>query len=207
MVTRPKKTSVVELPDSHRLTRDDWLAAAYAAVVEGGFDAVRVLSLAQTLGVSRGSFYWHFTDHAALVQALVERWVAQEGQLDARLRKQVSSDARADLLHLLDVALTHRGENLENMRFELALRGQARRNVAVAQELQKVDGMRAALFEEFFLRLCGDARRSRELAGLFYLAVVGAIQALSRPNNPPQNKEFVRGVMERYIIDAGENKP
>ena len=157
--------------------------------------------------MSRGSFYWHFTDHAALVQALVERWVVQEAQLDADMRAQVSSDARADLLRLLDVALTHRGENLENMRFELALRGLGRRNSAVAQELLKVDSMRTALFEEFFFRLCGDARRSRELAGLFYLAVVGAIQALSRPNNPPQNKEFVRGVMERYVIDAGQKKP
>ena len=205
MVTKSRKAADAELPESARLTRDDWLAAAYAAVVEGGFDAVRVLSLAQTLEVSRGSFYWHFPDHAALVHALVERWVAQEAQLDERLRQQVSNDARADLLRLLDEALAHSGENLENMRFELALRGLGRRNPAVAQQLQKVDGMRAALFEEFFLRLCGDARRSRELAGLFYLAIVGGIQALSRPNNPPQNKEFVRAVIANYVINAGKN--
>ena len=50
--------------ETPRLSSDDWLDAAFRAVVEGGFDNVRVLVIAETLGVTRGSFYWHFTDHA-----------------------------------------------------------------------------------------------------------------------------------------------
>ena len=45
-----------------RLGRDDWLDAAFRAAVEHGFDGVRVLTLADTLQVTRGSFYWHFKD-------------------------------------------------------------------------------------------------------------------------------------------------
>ena len=186
--------------ETARLSREDWLVAAHAAVVEGGFDAVRVLSLAQALGVTRGSFYWHFPDHAALLWALVQRWVEQETALDTLLRQQATTDARADLLRVLEVALNHSGENLENMRFELALRGLGRRSAPVAQELQKVDALRVALFEEHFLRLCGKPQRARELAALFYLAIVGSNQALSRPQNPPQQKEFLRGVIASYII-------
>ena len=40
------------LPDSARLTRDDWLDAAFRAVVDGGFDKVRVLILADTLSAT-----------------------------------------------------------------------------------------------------------------------------------------------------------
>lgn len=185
-----------------RLTRDDWLNAAFAAVVEGGFDAVRVLGLAQTLGVTRGSFYWHFADHPALVQALVERWVAQENALGARLRALRSSDARADLHHLLATALEHGGADLENMRFELALRGLGRRDAEVADQLLQVDAMRVRLFEENFLRLHDDPQRARELATLFYLAIVGSNQALSRPNNPPQTREFLCAVIDTYVIGA-----
>ena len=54
--------------DAQRLGREDWLDAAFDAVVDGGFDQLRVVALAQTLGVTRGSFYWHFADHADLVK-------------------------------------------------------------------------------------------------------------------------------------------
>ena len=70
-----------------KLTRDDWLDAAFAAVVEGGFDAVRVLTLAQRLGVTRGSFYWHFADHAELVAALLKRWRERELEIDGKLQE------------------------------------------------------------------------------------------------------------------------
>lgn len=202
MPASPPAKSTTKRAESMRLTRDDWLDAAHAAVVEGGFDAVRVLSLAETLGVTRGSFYWHFADHAALVQALVQRWVEQEKNLDARLRQQCGADARADLQLLLGVALEHGGEQLENMRFELALRGLGRRDPVVAVQLLEVDAMRIGLFESMFFRLCKDAQRARELAALFYLAIVGSNQALSRPNNPPHTKEFLRGVIDSYVIDA-----
>lgn len=203
MALSAKKKPPAQRAESMRLTRDDWLNAAHAAVVEGGFDAVRVLSLAEVLGVTRGSFYWHFSDHAALVQALVQRWVAQEQALDARLRQQCGADARADLQLLLAAALEHGGEQLENMRFELAVRGLGRRDPAVAAQLLQVDAMRVGLFEATFFRLCKDAQRSRELAALFYLAIVGSNQALSRPNNPPQTKEFLRGVIDTYVIGLG----
>lgn len=185
-----------------RLTRDDWLEAAHAAVVDGGFDAVRVLGLAHTLGVTRGSFYWHFADHAALVQALVQRWVAQENALVARWHAQCSGDARSDLQRLLEAALEHGGAPLENMRFELALRGLGRRDPGVAAQLLQVDAMRAGLFEAHFLRLCKDGPRAREFATLFYLAIVGSNQALSRPNNPAQTREFLCRVIDTHVIGA-----
>ena len=187
-------------PPTSRLTRDDWLDAAFGAVVEGGFDQVRVLVLADKLGVTRGSFYWHFADHAELVSALLARWRERELALGRSLEAEATSDPIGDLERLLDAALAHAGADLRNMRFELALRGLGRRDLDVAKMLIEVDQQRIGLFERKFARLTGDLGRAAELATLFYLAIVGSNQALSRPLNPPQMKEYLRGIIAKYLI-------
>lgn len=190
--------------DSSRLSRNDWLDAAFNAVVAGGFDHVRVLALADTLGVTRGSFYWHFTDHADLISALLARWREREAASEQLLQAAVTGDPQADLEQLLDAALAHAGVDLENMRFELALRGLGRRDPAVASLLMEVDRMRLRLFESKFQRLTGDPKVAADLAALFYLAIVGSHQALSRPANPPQTQDYLKSIIAHYLIHRGD---
>ncbi|MFN0184412.1 MAG: TetR/AcrR family transcriptional regulator [Aquabacterium sp.] len=183
-----------------RLTRDDWLDAGFRAVVEGGFDQVRVLTLAKALGVTRGSFYWHFGEQADLVQALVRRWQERQQAADRAFRAQQGQDPRADIERLLDTALAHAGTDLEHMRFELALRGLGRRDRAVGRALREVDGMRLALFSHAFGRLTDQPQVAADLAALFYLAVVGSHQALARPGNPAGLKDHLRRLISQYLV-------
>ena len=187
-------------PEAPRLTPDDWLDAAFQAVAEGGFDNVRVLAIADTLGVTRGSFYWHFADHAGLIRALLARWRQREIDTIADLKSQSTPDARADLERLLEAALAHAGADLRNMRFELALRGLGRRDRAVADMLLEIDQLRMDVFEQKFQRLTGDGKTAAELGALFYLAIVGSNQALSRPASPPQLKQHLRDIIAEYLI-------
>ena len=186
--------------EAARLNRDDWLDAAFKAVVEGGFDAARVLVLADKLGVTRGSFYWHFTDHAELISSLLARWQARELESGRSLAAELSGTAQDDLARVLDFALAHAGTDLENMRFELALRGLGRRDAAVAEMLAAVDQTRLKLFEQKFMRLTGDAQTSTDLATLFYLAIVGSNQALARPSNPKQLEAYLKSIITRYLV-------
>jgi AcrR family transcriptional regulator len=57
-----------------RLKPEDWLRAARLALRRGGPDAVRVERLARDLGVTKGSFYWHFKDRDELLEALLQEW-------------------------------------------------------------------------------------------------------------------------------------
>jgi AcrR family transcriptional regulator len=71
-----------------RLSAADWAQAALDQIAEGGVASVAVEPLARRLGVTKGSFYWHFPSRDALLQAALERWetVEQEevfGQLEA----------------------------------------------------------------------------------------------------------------------------
>ncbi|MET0735062.1 MAG: TetR/AcrR family transcriptional regulator [Microbacterium sp.] len=57
-----------------RLSREDWVDAAYARFSEDGIAAVAVEPVARALGATKGSFYWHFSDRRALVDAVLDRW-------------------------------------------------------------------------------------------------------------------------------------
>src|ERR1700733_10285364 len=57
------------------LTRKDWLDAAREMLIESGIERVKVAPLAAHLGVSRGSFYWHFRDRKELLDLLVSGWL------------------------------------------------------------------------------------------------------------------------------------
>ncbi len=188
-----------------RLGKDDWLEAAFQSVVEGGFDKARVLLLAERLQVTRGSFYWHFSDHAELIEELLARWLQGEQAAQQRLQAIESADPRADLAQVLEAALAHAGPDLENMRFELALRGVGRRDPKVARMLAEVDEQRMALFEGKFRRLTRSRKKAAELAALFYLAIVGSYQALSRPGADEVLKARLVALIAGYLVDAQQD--
>jgi len=57
-----------------RLSRDDWLQAALETMRNAGVDGVKVAPLANRLGVTTGSFYWHFKNRRELLEALLDFW-------------------------------------------------------------------------------------------------------------------------------------
>lgn len=63
-----------------RLSAGDWAEAALDLIAEQGVAALAVEPLARRLGVTKGSFYWHFPSRDALLQAALERWEAFEEQ-------------------------------------------------------------------------------------------------------------------------------
>src|SRR5689334_18372534 len=84
---------------------EDWIEAALAALRAEGPAAVAVERLAQRLGVTKGSFYWHFTNRDALLQAALTRWEARDttellqglrSVRDPRLRLQALFEAAMD---------------------------------------------------------------------------------------------------------------
>src|SRR5690349_9500352 len=65
---------------SARLSAADWAQTALDVIAEQGVAAVAVEPLARRLGVTKGSFYWHFPSRDALLQAALERWEDTEQQ-------------------------------------------------------------------------------------------------------------------------------
>ena len=70
---------------SSRLDASAWIEAALEALADGGVEAVRVEPLAKALDVTKGSFYWHFADRRALIDAMLTSW--SDGRI-AAIRQQ-----------------------------------------------------------------------------------------------------------------------
>ena len=69
---------------TEQLSADDWTTAGLKALARSGFTALKADPLAKAMGVSRGSFYWHFADLAAFHAAVLKRWreIAAEQIID-----------------------------------------------------------------------------------------------------------------------------
>ncbi|MBU6246835.1 MAG: TetR/AcrR family transcriptional regulator [Xanthomonadaceae bacterium] len=86
-------------PERTRLSAEDWEEAALSLIAEQGVNAVAVEALARQLGVTKGSFYWHFRTREALVQAALERW-EQFGEREIISQIEAIPDPRARLPEL-----------------------------------------------------------------------------------------------------------
>lgn len=68
------QASVTPIESRSRLSASDWEQAALEAIAEQGIGGAAVEPLARRLGVTKGSFYWHFPTREALLKAALERW-------------------------------------------------------------------------------------------------------------------------------------
>ena len=63
-----------EIKRQPQQTRDGWIEAALAVLVEEGIEAVQITQLSKRLGVTRGSFYWHFGSREELPRVTPKRF-------------------------------------------------------------------------------------------------------------------------------------
>lgn len=134
--------------------RSSWTKAGLRALADGGPDAVRIEPLAQTLGVTKGSFYWHFDGRPALLQEMLDRWEqTMVDEVIVRVERQ-GGDPRAKLRRLFSLARAFTMEGL--LEIELSIRDWARRDQAVAERLRRVDNRRMDYLRTLFGAFCPD---------------------------------------------------
>lgn len=163
------------------LTRDDWLRAAVAALAEGGVEAVKVERLAKSLGVSKGSFYWHFKDRPQLLAAILDFWNADFTQQLIDNAADLANP-RERLRHLARDALVNTVYGIDSARAEAAIQAWAATDAHVAERLRAVDTARLAHLEKELTAagLAPDQTCAR--SKMLYLALLGLYAA--RGYNP-----------------------
>ena len=129
-----------------RTPRSSWIDEGLRALAGGGPDAVRIETLAQALGVTKGGFYWHFDGRPALLEEMLDAW--ERVVIDEVIERVESEggDARAKLRRLFALASSSR----DLLRIELAIRDWARRDKAVAKRLRRVDNRRMEYMRTLF---------------------------------------------------------
>ncbi|MFC5058693.1 TetR/AcrR family transcriptional regulator [Saccharothrix xinjiangensis] len=153
-----------------RLSKQDWLTAALTALAGGGVGAVAVEPLAQRLGVTRGSFYWHFADRNALLHEALEWWESQ-GTEAVIERVNGIAEPRQRLRELFRIAITE--DPTDGL--EPALVAHAD-DPAVAPVLHRVTRRRVAFLADVYAELGFPAGQARHRAVAAYAAYVGWTQ-------------------------------
>ena len=132
-----------------RGSADLWLDAAYQMLIDGGVEAVKVMPLAEKLGLSRTSFYWHFPVREALLAGLITRWKSRNtANLLAQTEKPANTITEATL-NLFDCWIM---PDLFDSRLEFSIRTWALTDAALAKTLAEVDALRIAAIKTMFLR-------------------------------------------------------
>jgi AcrR family transcriptional regulator len=153
-----------------RLSKQDWLTAALTALAEGGVGAVAVEPLAQRLGMTRGSFYWHFADRNALLREALEWW-EQQGTDAVIERVAEIVEPRERLRTLFRIAITEDPTS----GLEPALVAHADDPV-VAPILHRVTERRVAFLADGYAELGLPPTRARHQAVVAYASYVGWVQ-------------------------------
>ena len=156
-----------------RLTAQDWIDFALTTLARDGSDALKADVLARKLGVSRGSFYWHFSNLGTFHAQVIEHWrqTATEAII-CDLEQYESGEKR------LEALLRHIGHGGA---LEVRMRTWADKNAEAARALRGIDRRR----REYMERMLAEAGISPPLAAtraqLLYWIYLGAALSRSKP--------------------------
>jgi AcrR family transcriptional regulator len=152
-----------------RLSAEDWAQAALDQIAEQGVASVAVEPLARRLGVTKGSFYWHFPSREALLVAALERWEKVEQEVFGSL--EPIPDPRERLRALFRLVAHEAKSHIIYSELLKALDHPAVQPVIVRVSGRRLDYLTAS-FRQAGLSRTDAQHRAR----LLYAAYVGFLQ-------------------------------
>lgn len=131
-----------------RLNRDAWLQHALKILRDEGIQGVRIDRLARDLGVTKGSFYWHFKDLADLRQSILDHWAERYSNVIVENRAFLEAEPAEGLFAAMKMVRTNRLDE-----FEIALRSWADHDSEADKVVRTVYERRTKFVRSFFTRL------------------------------------------------------
>lgn len=153
-----------------RLSAQDWKNAALELIAEEGVGALAVEALARRLGVTKGSFYWHFRNREALLEATLELWESlDEAEVLAKI--EPIADPRLRLRALFDFV----AREMPSHRIYAALL-KALDHPAVKELMARVSARRIHFLTTAFGEAGMNTAQAQHRARLTYAAYIGFMQ-------------------------------
>jgi AcrR family transcriptional regulator len=134
-----------------RLGKEEWLARALEVLGKKGASELTVESLAQKLGGTKGSFYWHFKNRDNFFLQLIEYWDEHFTQTVIAEISGLNVPPEERLLELMRLVLSKRLDRLE-----MPVRAWAQQNPALAPLVRRVDRHRISFVRSLFLEMGFD---------------------------------------------------
>jgi len=174
---------------ANRLSTDDWVQAGFEILAEEGMKALKIDRLCARLGVTKGSFYWHFDGMPSYRAALVESWGLLRDE-DRRTFDDLDGVAPRERLSQMMASLV----SPRHWTLERAMREWARSDEAVAASVRSSDRRVLEAVRETFADFGFDAEEADLRANVVFAAGIGFLHLSGAT---PGAKEAVR--RERFI--------
>jgi AcrR family transcriptional regulator len=158
---------VVRKASQRRLTPDVWARAALLAIAKGGVAAVAVESVAAELGATKGSFYWHFKNRDALVEAALGKW--EQRRTESVIEDLERESSPAGRLRMLFEAVLEGGPT---DRVEVALLANPEHPTGL-RAVRRVAERRIRYIADQLETLGWDSKSALDRAVLLYYVYVG----------------------------------
>lgn len=157
-----------------RLDRQDWIDVACGVLTVSGVEKVRVEPLAMKLGVTKGSFYWHFKNRQELLSAVLDTW-EQEESIAIISRVNSASEGPADRLwSLLEILFDG-----STFKLEKAVRAWAQSDPDVALRVAQVDRQRIDHAADMFSEMGIEGEEAIARARITMYVWVGTLHVSS----------------------------
>jgi len=178
-----------------RTPRSAWIDAGLEALAAGGPDAVRVETLAKSLGVSKGGFYHHFKDRQALLEEMLDAW--EKATVDDVIVRIESgpADSKAKLQQLFDLAPS------ADFDVELALRDWSRRDKKLAARLRRVDNRRMAWLRSLFEPFSAGETDVEARSMLAYSLLVGSY-FIAAQHDGKSRSQMLQLALDRLLSES-----
>ena len=128
-----------------RFSQEEWLEKALRALAKEGGSVLSVDALAKHLGVSRGSFYWHFKDKSDFVLQLVDYWIEVYTKSIIDYLEQMDISADKKLLLLMEKIVTER-----LTQYDISIRAWASHDPVASRKVKKNDELRYNFVRSLF---------------------------------------------------------
>jgi AcrR family transcriptional regulator len=150
--------------------RDSWFDAGFKRLAAHGPQGLRIMGIAHEMGVTKGSFYWHFKGLREYQAALLAEWQRRFTQEIIQQVERAGGDVRTRLRMLLSSA-----EAAADRRLTLALRSWAINDPLANKALVSVDELRVAYVARLLGALGWRKRDAITLARFAYEALIGRL--------------------------------
>ncbi len=153
------------------LTEADWVNAATEILVKENVRGIRIDALCEKLGVTKGSFYWHFNTRAELLSAILKNW---QRRMTSNVIQNVSRGGDSGFARLKSlISLPRMPRSPAFAQTEMSIRDWGRRVDLPRQAVQEVDNIRLEYLAELYRQEGFDAETARIRAYVAYCVMMG----------------------------------
>ena len=159
---------------TRRVTADDWIQAGFDVLADGGPNALRIGRLCDRLDVTKGSFYWHFTDMRAYRSALARAWGSLHDERRRRFENMGEADPRQRLAVMMQTLVCP-----DHWALERAMRVWALTDETVLASVQRSDGRVLSAVREALVDYGFDPDEAELRSAVLFATGVGLLHEAS----------------------------